>query len=593
MQPRIRHFLPLAGLVLCGVLSCGEDPTRVGRPPVVEGFSPTDQALSVFTGDTLVFSIRAIDPDRSILRQSFTLGDSIVSAGTRWDYVVGDTGSVMVSCTVTDGEYNSRVQWVLHRQLRVNHAPAITSFSPVESNPTMIINTTLEFAVEATDEDEDDLEYSFTVNGSVAAAGDRFVYTSAVEGLRIVEAVVSDGELFAKRSWSLNVTGIPDTIPPAEVPITFLEPGVEPGEVEAEWTAVGQDVMDGTASNYLVRTSPAPVLNETDWDRASAQAVVPPPLPAGATMGMTIVGVLPGRYTHVTVRAVDDFGNLSPIGPSPGVYTRGMRMGGMVRDAVTLETIPDVTVRLAHYTTQTGASGEFEFIELPPIDGAFSLTDEFFTGIIGPYFNYANTYKVVHEDFLDLYLIPNLAMESAQYANFYSFFRSMTDVDGIPYKTQHRRWELPINLYVPPFTANGLDFRQTIADIADEFDDILGTSVFHIVDAPPESGVSIRYLSDIYADNYQVTNWTADWYQLKARIEFRTHYATATVNAFRVVIRHELGHALGLNHSVDTGHLMVGGTVPGVSTFTLEEIAVIRAHYHIPRGRQMLDYTVE
>lgn len=592
MNTRISFILAAIALVAVA-LSCTEDPTRIGRPPVVQGFSPTDQVLSVFTGDTLVFTVRAIDPDKSTIRQSFTIGDSVVSGGNQWEYVVDDTGMVIVRCVVSDGEYESRIQWSVDRHERINHPPVIKTFSPVEPNPTMIIGTTLEFVVDAVDPDDDPVETYFTIDDERVSDGDRFQYTTDEEGSHVVQAVASDGELFARHTWDLTVTGIPDTIPPAAVTITRLDTGVEPGEVIVEWTAVGQDGLEGDASNYLVRTSPETVLTEEDWDRGSEQPNVPEAVPSGQTMSMTITGMIPARFTHVTVRAVDDFGNLSPIGASPGVYTRGMKMGGRVYDAITLETIPDVTVHLAHFTTRTDINGEFEFIELPPLDNAISLLDETEAGVVGDYYNLSTPYVVKHNDFLSLYLLPAVPLDTPYYVDFLQFFRAMTDTEGIPPGTQQRRWEPPIDVYVPPFTANGLDFAATVASVAHEFDDIVGTPLFHVVTEEPAVGVNILYIPTTTADNFQVTQWDKQYYPVKARIKFRTLYSPASVGAFKVIIRHEFGHALGLNHSEDHNHIMVGGQTPGTSVFTADEINLIRARYNIPRGRDMRNYSRE
>ncbi len=593
MQLRVRLFKVIGVIAACSALSCGEDPTRLGRPPVVQGFSPADQALRPFTGDTLVFSIQAIDPDNSRLTQLFMLGDSVVSDKTRWDYIVEDTGAVTVTCMVTDGEYTSDISWNLERQKRINHNPIITMRSPVETTPTMVIDTELEFAIEGFDPDNDPLTFFFTIDGEQVATDARYRHTATEIGLREVEAVVSDGELFAVQRWTLRVTRVPDTDPPAEVIITMLETGGEPGEIDVAWTAVGQDGMIGQASNYLVRTSPTQVISEADWERASEHPNTPAPSPAGQTMNMTIIGMIPGRFTHVTVRALDDFSNLSPIGQSPGAYTRGMRISGIVRDAISLGVLGDIEVKLAHFSTTTDQAGEFQFIELPPVDGSFSLLDETVPGALGSHFDYQTMYEIVHKDYLEMFMLPNRDVNTPFYADFLLFYRAMTDKRGIPPETRQRRWELPIDLYVPPFWSNGVDYQSTIIAVSQEFEAILGTPMFNIVSSVPETGVQILYLPGILSDNYQVTDWTETWYPQKAQIKFRTHYASGTVEPFRVVIRHELGHAVGLNHSFDTGHLMVGGQAPGTSWFTPVELDVIKVHYNIPRGHEMRDHKWE
>jgi hypothetical protein len=593
---RSRLVLVVGLFALYGSLSCSEDPARVGRPPVVEGFSPSNQDLDVFTGDTLDFSISAVDPDHAALSLQFVMGDSVVATGTGWEYVVADTGNVLIRCVVSDGEYESSIRWNLNRRLRVNYPPFIKTFFPVESSPTMVIGTQLAFAVEAIDDDRDVLEYSFSVDGQEVAKKDRYVFDATEEGGFAVEARVTDGELISKHLWNLTVTGVPDTIPPAEVVITDLQAGTEPGEVDVAWIAVGQNGMEGQASNYLVRTSPAPVLTEEDWQRASEISGVPDPVPPGETMSMTITGMIPGRYTRVTVRAVDDFGNLSPVGESPGVYTKGMYISGIVRNALTLEPVPNMAIGLTSLLTTTDANGEFEFTELPPLEGALTMTDEDVVGDIGEYFDYVGSYEVVHNDYLQLYMLPNIPLVNTtwyEYTNFYVLYRVMTDLEGIPPASQQRRWNLPINIYIPPFVRNGLDYRQTILNILPEFDAILGTQVFNVVDSIPDLGVSTKFDDGADADNYLVTDRDANFYPVKGRVRLRTVYTADSAPQFKIVVRHEFGHVIGLQHSRDPYHLMVGGTVPRVSNFTPDEISVMKVFYNIPRGTPMTNYRQE
>lgn len=586
-----KRLLILIGLVAAVIGGCGDnDPTSIERPPQVNGFEPEEQVLSAFVGDTLRFSVSASDPDHSLITQSFMLGDSLVTTGDHWTYVVRDTGEVKVRALVTDGSFTSRVEWNLRRVIPTNHPPVIVEFHPVESAPRLIIDNALEFALLATDEDDDSLSYFFTVDGELVSRKPHFLYTALEIEDRVVTGVVGDGEFFQSKTWNLKVTDVPDDDPPAQIPVTSIETGAEPGEISLAWVAVGEDGFDGVASVYHVRTSPSPIVDEVEWDRASIRPRVPAPAASGQTMSMIVDGLTPARFSYVAVRAEDDFGNLSPLHAAVGAYTRGMRVTGNVFDAVSGEPLSGVSVRLAHFATTSAIDGGFEFIELPPVDGDLIARDDPDDGEVGAYYDFRETYEIIHNDYLPLYLLPNKTLTTTEYGGFRQFLLALIEQDGIPLRHNQRRWALPINVYVPPFQANGLDYRQVVVEVLEELEPYLGFDLFEVVDQPPDLGVNVEFSGSISVDHYVTTERTSDYYPVKGRVRFRTVYAPNTITPFKKIIRHEFGHAMGLKHSVDVKHLMVGGVFPSATTFTDDEVSVIRALFNIPRGQDMGAY---
>ena len=564
--------------------SCeSDDPTRVGRPPVVESYAPSNKSLTVFVGDVVDFRLTAFDPDHDPLATEYSINGAVIARGERFQYAVADTGDVTIVGSVGDGEHTSAIEWKLARKTPVNLPPSFTAAQPLEGNPTLVINNDMSFGVLAEDPEGVPIAYQFTVDDVPAADVRQFTYHAVSIGIRIVKAIASDGVYTVSREWRLKVTEVPDAIPPAAVDIVFIDTGVEPGEVDLQWIAVGRDGMTGVASQYRVRSSPTPILTDLDWSRASERPDVPDPAAAGEIMSMTLTGLQPARTTYIAIRAEDDFGNQSPLMESPSAVTRGMRISGVVLDARTNQPVPGASVNFGLAATTTDGAGEWSLSELGMGTDVITVRDEL-TPVIGNYYDYTLPYTVVHGDRVELFLLPDTALETRDYPDFLTWFRSMTDVAGNPYGAQTRRWQLPITLYVRAFSKGGLDYRATIEGVAGEFNAILGEDVFTVVTTGVTNGVETVYLDDLSRDNYGIEEWTSDWYPRRGLIEFRTAYSEPTQSVLEVVTRHELGHVLGLNHSTDIAHIMVGGVAPQVTHFSNDEIAAMQCGYHLPRG---------
>jgi Matrixin len=573
--------------------ACGsDDPTRVGRPPVVKSFTPSTRALTVYVGDVVDFRLSAFDPDLDPLSTTYTVDGVVAGTGERFQYNVDDVGSVTIRASVGDGQYVSYIEWTLTRKIPSNFPPSFTATLPVESEPRLVIGNDMNFGVQAADPEGAPITYRFTVDDVVVADAQQFVYHATTTGYQDIEAFASDGVHTISRAWRLKVTEVPDGIPPAPIDIVLAETGGDPGEIDLEWIAVGEDDMTGTASQYRVRTLPTPILTEQDWGRASERPGVPPPVAAGQPMSMTLTGLQPARMTYIAIRAEDDFGNQSPLLESPSATTRGLTISGVVLDALTNQPISDATVSFGSNSSVTDINGGWTLRELGVGTSSLVTRDEPNVGV-GAYYDYTLQYTVVHGDMVELYLLPDLALETTEYADFLTWFRIMTDTSGNPYGTETRRWELPITLYVRAFSKGGLDYGATIERIAIEFRYLLGEDMFTIVYDGLADGVETVYLDNIAHDNYRTQEWTDDWYPHLGMIQFRTVYDPGNEDWFAKVVRHEIGHALGLNHSIDSRHLMVAGIVPQVDTFSNDEIAVIQCRYRLPRGWDTRGYDRE
>jgi hypothetical protein len=562
-----------------------QGPERFVRPPIIRSYSPTTSTLTAAIGDTLDFSIAAFDPDRLELEYFYVLGDSVVWSGADWTYVVEDTGDVDVGGLVSNGASESEILWHVRRVRPENLPPVITGGNPPEPYVTVIIGGVIDFSITAIDPEGESLSYVFTLNGNIVSVERRYMYQAVSVGMDTVRAVVTDGESFVSRSWSVRVAAEPDDTPPAKVAILSIGPGALSGEVEIEWSAVGDDDMTGLPSYYVARTSPVPILDEYGWNSASERSGEPAPVAPGETMRMTVKELPPARTVYIAVRAVDDFGNLSPLSDLAGTVARGMKIQGTVRDALTGLPIDGIQVILLSVADTTGTDGSFVLRELPAGTAFIKVQDEDFVTVLGYYFDLVvSPYTVIDGDALNFYVIPNAPLVTTQYSNFRDWYLPMTELQGTTVDLLNR-WDIPCRVYVPPLVKDGLDYELTVKDAFGEWEDAIGMNVFEFVDAEPDTGVYVSY-SDNVNDRDLYTPVVQDSRRLTVRgmITLRTVFSAAERDVFRVTVLHEVGHSLGLNHSDDSIHLMIGGRFPGVSHPTTDEIDLARVMYHLPRG---------
>jgi hypothetical protein len=560
------------------------DPERYLRPPVIKNFLPRTPTLHTAVGDSLNFSITAVDPDEQSLAYSFHLDDSLAGTGPDWTYVVHETGDVVVCGRVSDGAGQSEIRWELTRVMPINLPPEILHVSPQEPEVTIIVGGAIDFSISATDPEGKPLSYAYAIDDSIVSVTRHYTYESTKVGDVNIRAVVTDGEGFVSHNWLLMVAAVPDSIRPAPVEIVMIEPGMETGEVNIEWVAVGDDSMTGLPSHYVVRTSPMPIDDEHAWNASSERSGEPEPAEPGTIQRMTITGLPPAKTVYVAVRARDDFGNYSAIPGMVWTKARGMTVSGTVRNAVTGEPIPGVELRLVSSTATTASDGTYLLEELPAGLSQIYVEDDIYHSDFGDFFDIVYTpYDIKDKDVRDFWMLPNDPLVTADYPDFLSFYIPLTELYGAEQNLLDT-WEVPCRVHVPAFEANGLNYQQIVMDIFDEWEGYIGIDLFEFVDAEPDTGLYVVYFEGDKREHYTVTVRDAEGMQVQGRISLRNFYDEENLDVFKIIIRHEVGHAIGFNHSTDDQHIMVGGRLPSVSTPSPDEINLGKAMYNLPRG---------
>ncbi len=106
-----------------------------------------------------------------------------------------------------------------------------------------------------------------------------------------------------------------DNIPPGFISdLDVIE--VQGSRVDLQWSATGDDGIDGSASAYELRYATTPIDN-LNFDTALPITVPTPPQPSGTLESFSVpAGELPTGELFLAIRAVDEVGNKGPVSPS-------------------------------------------------------------------------------------------------------------------------------------------------------------------------------------------------------------------------------------------------------------------------------------
>lgn len=103
----------------------------------------------------------------------------------------------------------------------------------------------------------------------------------------------------------------PDVTPPAPVR-DLATSSVDSTTVRLRWTAPGNDYLFGTAVQYDVRRSTAPI-DPSNWDAATACSGEPSPEPRGTVQTLDVGGLTPGLTYYFAMKTADAVPNWSGL----------------------------------------------------------------------------------------------------------------------------------------------------------------------------------------------------------------------------------------------------------------------------------------
>jgi hypothetical protein len=601
--------------VICGIVlaaafqSCifQTEPVRPNSPPYIKEASPEDLELDIeVPSDSILFSFTAGDADRDELVYSYVLLDDegevmeVLHDGPEFVFKPeeGTEGGrpYHLQGRVKDHSDFAMRDWYVHATELHNDPPVITDdHTPEQLVRTFQLGNEVEFRLGVDDDHPETLRFTFSIDGTPFAYMIRNNYARyrfMDNGVFDVRAVVWDGEYADTLSWEITVVGEPDDVPPARITDLIGWTGPEPGTVRLQWTAPGDDDMTGSANHYRVRTHTIPILNEDDWEEASQKNGVPVPGQAGTTEEMVVWNLNPGTWLFVTVRAVDDFGNISQLGNCIRLIARGIDADGYVTNAATGDPLEGVVVSSEGIADTTSADGYYKLANLPMYADIIRVRDESVPGDTGDYYDIEMPLSDIVWHFRkDLAMMPAFElvneMSGTYEGNFYKFFRYITETRGlIGRPTDFWNWNhYPVTVYNPPLVWQDVDLQGLARTAMNVWNDLTGRELFVETSDPVSADVEIIYDTENYMKHHvETVSLNEDGTPARKEIWIYPINTSApmTIDG-RKIFAHELGHILQLGHSNDLGHLMVGATSPIIVDPSEDEVNLVSALVGLPK----------
>gem|GEM_PF-1228757 len=574
------------------------NPLAPNNPPVIDYYYPIRADTSLEMNDTCVFRLRGSDPDGDQVNYRFMIGDSVISTSDTSMFFGTDPDTVSLRGIVADSEnYVSHV-WSITVQGPQNTPPSITWRDPERSNVSCTVGDILTFAFSVRDDFPEVLRYTYRLGPDVISTGDSILSRQFREnGEFTLEGIVHDGEYGDTTRWSILALGFPDTIPPSAIVDLEGQTGIEPGSVILEWTAPGDDSTFGKASEYIVRTFVNPIDSEDRWAEAHNKLNEPIPSPSGEREYMVLKGLNPGTHVYVTMRAIDDFGVMSPLGNCVYLLVRGIDISGTIINSCTGEPVAGCYVNTGEVFDTSDMLGAYKLENVPLYSDLISVRDEAEVGVVGGYFDLALPILEIEGHLaIDIPLIPNTELVSAWHPenygySFLEFFRDITDTDE-PAESVHKNWDhWPVMVYSPYqilVTDTGdVDLQAAASGAMDEWESMTGLDLFELTDDLDGADIEIRYdsiLSDPrYAKHHYEEMLNLDGTPAKRTVFIYLLNSSVPMGRYsHLVFAHELGHTLGFSHSEDPGHLMLGHLFPLVHHVTTDEANAMSVLYYTP-----------
>ncbi len=115
-----------------------------------------------------------------------------------------------------------------------------------------------------------------------------------------------------------------DITPPSAIMDLGAVPGLDHGQIRLNWTAPGDDGLNGAASEYVLKYSSS-AITEQSWPEATVFENPPSPVEGGFSQWFEMSGFPEGEAFFLAIKSYDDADNASPISNVPRSYAAGVR----------------------------------------------------------------------------------------------------------------------------------------------------------------------------------------------------------------------------------------------------------------------------
>ncbi len=523
-------------------------------------FQPAADSLTVLSTGHLDFQI-TVDPTAEFSAQ-WTLDGSPQAIGPSYRFIPTNLGRKTLAVQATAGGSTGDHRWTIEvvngHALDFAFAPADSALAMVDMEArTFAVTTNYPFAV----------DYSWRYHGQEVGREAAYLFTAAGTGPDSLQLVyTADGKCMS-HTWRMAVAPyFPD---PIQVVLVEREPW--PGSVRVIWSAADHVVFPLEA--YEVAASYSGPIDEENWPEA---------LPLGEVaysaseewpraLFKSEDGLVPGNYAWFAVRSRDTHGNLSQILVNGQHQLSEVRwVEGTVHDELgTPLAGVEVMDSVLHLTMTTGADGYFQ---LGPFADFYALT-LWASGDDAVWHDYHAFDLSLEQDVtVDIRLMKRWGSDPScpDYgADFLTYFRNLTRTNAPSTLRPNQflyRWEsYPVQVYIPEFSNNGLDFKDACVQTLAWWNLSMGEEFFQLSGDPAEAQVIFVFEDRGGGVNGQTSLLLPDdkLYGLGETIpELLEVYVRETFSdpiRIQETSLHELGHVLGVNrHALcnDPGYLM-------------------------------------